>query len=88
MHHIAFRAIIKTFKPYQGGNELLWSLHQLDIMRKHRRLIGVEPAPEFFRIAGSSLQPITTGWIRTRNETVLALVSKGAPQHQITRSSR
>ena len=29
-------------------------VHQLDIMRKHRRLIGVEPTPVFFRISGWS----------------------------------
>jgi hypothetical protein len=82
----AERSIIKTLKPYRGGNELLWSLHQLDIMRKHRRLIGVEPTPAFFRIAGQSVQPIMSGWIRTHNKTQLAFISKGARQPQITRT--
>jgi len=26
---------IEALKPYKGGNNDLWSLHQLDIMRKH-----------------------------------------------------
>src|ERR1700730_4888861 len=38
---LAERAIIKPLKPYDGGNKPLWSLHQLDIMRKHRRLLRV-----------------------------------------------
>jgi hypothetical protein len=35
------RSIIEALKPYKGGNEMLCTLHHLDIMRKHRRLIGV-----------------------------------------------
>ncbi|KQW36518.1 hypothetical protein [Rhizobacter sp. Root404] len=31
--------LLKKFAPYQGGNELLWSIHQLDIQDKHRALI-------------------------------------------------
>lgn len=33
--------IIHELKPYQGGNDLLWSLHQLDIIDKHRALIPI-----------------------------------------------
>jgi hypothetical protein len=82
----AERSIIKRLKPYPGGNDLLWSLHQLDIMRKHRRLLKIEPTPAFFRVAGPSVYPIANGWIRARNETVIALIAKNAPQPQITRT--
>jgi hypothetical protein len=34
------RSIIETLKPYQGGNDTLWSLHHLDITRKQKRLFG------------------------------------------------
>jgi hypothetical protein len=83
------RSVIKSLKPYQGGNQLLWSLHQLDIMRKHRRLIGVEPTPVFFRISGWSgtIHRVATGWMRAHGETVLALISKGAPEPHVTRST-
>ncbi len=80
------RQIIKSLNPYRGGNELLWSLHQLDIMRKHRRLLGVEPTPAMFRVRGVSIQRRATGWIRGHNETQLALIPKGAPEPQVTRS--
>lgn len=33
--------IIQDLKPYEGGDNLLAALHQLDIMRKHSRLIAV-----------------------------------------------
>jgi hypothetical protein len=31
--------IVDVVKPYKGGNDPLWSLHQIDIMDKHRLLI-------------------------------------------------
>jgi hypothetical protein len=34
------RSRIEQLKPYQGGDDVLFSLHQLDIMRKHRKLVG------------------------------------------------
>ncbi len=37
------RAAIKALNPYQGGDEVLFPLHQLDVMRKHERLIAVRP---------------------------------------------
>lgn len=33
------QGIIKALKPYPGGNDLLVALHQLDLTRKHRRLL-------------------------------------------------
>jgi hypothetical protein len=80
------RKIIEDLKPYKGGHKLLWPLHQLDIMRKHRRLIRVEPSPVFFRIYGEGVQPVATGWLRTQDETVLGLIGKDAPKPQITQS--
>lgn len=35
------RVILETVKPYPGGNDALIALHNLDITRKHRRLIDV-----------------------------------------------
>ena len=34
-------ALIKSLKPYKGGNDLLRALHDLDIIDKHRSLIPV-----------------------------------------------
>ena len=82
----AERQLIECLKPNKSGHKLLWPLHHLDIMRKHRRLIGVEPAPVSFRISGWSVQPVATGWMRAQDETVLALIGKGAPKPRITYS--
>jgi hypothetical protein len=41
----ADQATIASLKPYKGGDDLLYALHDLDIMRKHRRLVGVVPFP-------------------------------------------
>ena len=40
----AERATIKSLKPYQGGDYAIWPLHELDIIRKHERLL-VAAAP-------------------------------------------
>lgn len=33
--------LIRAFKPYQGGNNLLWAIHKLDNIDKHRTLLTV-----------------------------------------------
>lgn len=33
--------VLRDLKPYKGGNDLLWGLHQLDIIDKHRLLLVV-----------------------------------------------
>jgi hypothetical protein len=76
------REIIKSLKPYQGGNDLLWSLHYLDIMRKHRRLIDVNTRPSHLSISfiqsGNDFTPIATGWITVNEKAALGLIRKGA----------
>ena len=37
------RAAIKALKPYKGGNTTIWTLHEIDIVRKHERLISTAP---------------------------------------------
>ena len=46
------RTMFESLKPYKGGDALLWPLHQLDVMRKHRKLLRVCAAPQRFRITG------------------------------------
>ena len=38
------KSLVRRLKPYQGSNDLLWKLHSLDIVDKHRLLIGVGSA--------------------------------------------
>ena len=35
-------AIIESLRPYRGGDDLLYALHELDNTRKHRRLVVVQ----------------------------------------------
>ena len=37
--------VFEALKPYPGGNDSLYALHHLDILRKHRRLVGVGLVP-------------------------------------------
>ena len=60
--------IIELLKPYKGGNQLLWALHDLDNKRKHRRLLDVTVHPRTFSIWGAGkvddyFTPVATGWI-------------------------
>jgi hypothetical protein len=75
------RAAIKAFKPYGGGDEALWPLHRLDVLRKHQRLITAKPV-----IAGAityglgqrSMRITGTRKIeRLENKTVLERAKRG-----------
>jgi hypothetical protein len=43
------RASIKDLKPYKGGDHTIWPLHQLDVLRKHTRLVSARPDVSGFR---------------------------------------
>ena len=83
------RARIEALKPYMGGNDDLWSLHQLDIMRKHRRLLTVIAEPDFFSVEGPGIHDyftsVATGFMRADNaserKVVLGLMAKDAPPY-------
>lgn len=49
--------VLKGLRPYDGGNTLLWSLHKLDIARKHERLLTIAAEPSRLIIAGSGHRP-------------------------------
>ena len=78
------RAIIEALKPYPEGNPPLWTLHHLDIVRKHRRLLDVSIRPVHMSMEGAlkagDFVPLATGFIQTVNETVLGLLRKGVPE--------
>jgi hypothetical protein len=80
------RAIIESLKPYKGGNKLLYALHNLDIVRKHVRLLTVDIQPCMIKVSWwgtepGSFIPISTGWVRTgSDETTIALIAKSLIQ--------
>jgi hypothetical protein len=76
--------LFKDLKPYQGGNERLWTLHHLDIMRKHRRLLNARLNPVHMWMTGSLAEGDFTplggeGSIQVGEETVLGMIRKGVP---------
>jgi hypothetical protein len=89
----AERSRLEALKPYHGGNDDLWSLHQLDNMRKHRRLLIVTAEPELFSVQGSGVHqhftPVATatGLMRADNvserKVVLGLMAKDAPLYDM-----
>jgi hypothetical protein len=51
----ADQALIEDLEPWRGGNNpMLIALHDLDIMRKHRRLIAVTATPQLVMITSAS----------------------------------
>jgi len=60
----------KTLKLYKRGNRPLYVLHELDKMRKHRRLIEIRPAP--YSLKMSMYIPGTQQeWRYLKNKAVL-----------------
>jgi hypothetical protein len=81
------RQIIESLKPYEGGNDALWLLHHLDIVRKHRRLLDVSLMPQRLSAVGAAetvfaFVPVATGYVRVSayGETILGLLPKGRPK--------
>jgi hypothetical protein len=47
--------LIKGLKPFKGGNDALWSLHQLNIIDKHRLLVTIDLVRQGMRMGGVEL---------------------------------
>lgn len=50
-------SILKSLSPYNGGDPLIWALHQLDILRKHERLLFVLANPSRLLMVGTGERP-------------------------------
>ena len=74
------RAIIEALKPYPEGNPALWTLHHLDIVRKHRRLLDVRIRPIHMSMEGAlkpgDFEPLAIGFTPLRHW----LLRKGVPE--------
>jgi len=78
------RSIIESLKPYKGGNDALWSLHDLDNKRKHRNLLDVAIRPITMHMHGrgpadGDFTPLPAGNIRLNEKTIIGLMLKSAP---------
>jgi hypothetical protein len=66
-------ATIKALKPYDGGDEFIYPFHHLDNLRKHERLISIDPIIQAFMISGwgSEFRGGQPEWQRLENKTLL-----------------
>jgi hypothetical protein len=76
--------LFKDLKPYQGGNDMLWTLHHLDNVRKHRRFLNVKLNPIHMWMQGTLAEGDFTplggeGFMQVNEETVLGMLRKGVP---------
>jgi hypothetical protein len=77
------RRIIESLEPYQRGHKYLWDLHNLDIVRKHHRLIDLSTRPVGFGRANSTTEdfvpnPSLKDWTLSVNqETEIGTIRKG-----------
>jgi hypothetical protein len=74
----ADQATIKDLKPYKGGNDRLAALHELDLTRKHRRLIAAFVAPFAILISTEASRNNVTfspppHWEGFKNDTIIAI---------------
>jgi hypothetical protein len=80
--------LFKDLKPYKGGNDMLWMLHHLDNVRKHRRFLNVKLNPIHMWMTGSLAEGDFTplggdGSIQVNEETVLGMIRKGVARPAI-----
>jgi hypothetical protein len=77
------RKIIELLKPYKEGNDTLWALHDLDIMRKHRRLIYADVRPiAIAKVSGAfrEFRPAHSDWrLRANEETEIGFLRRARP---------
>ena len=78
--------IVKTLRPYHGGNDSLYAVHFFDIERKHRQLLRIRPATEHWGLWGIGINaefpepPV----FDVEHGAVLAWISADAPHHDVS----
>jgi hypothetical protein len=76
------RATIERLMPYDGGDDMLYALHQMDITRKHRRLLVVHSDLDF-SLGGYCIKPIWPRELpvneRPKDPTILAWINPDSP---------
>lgn len=73
--------ILDVIKPYKGGNEPLWSLHQLDIIDKHRLLIPIVSVTQLSGVCAHTENNV-------RFENIGLLVGEGGRLNVIATSAK
>lgn len=75
------RQIIESLKPYQGGSHAIWTLHHLDVVRKHQRLLSVVLRPISISLQGTltpgDFEPLAVEAVHVNEETIIGMLRKG-----------
>jgi hypothetical protein len=70
-------AVIKRTKAYSGGDHILWHIATLDNLRKHQRLIVVEPIPTAVDLTGITYAERLMLHSHSQNKSVLYRIPRG-----------
>lgn len=80
-------AVIESLEPWRGGkNLLLIALHDLDIMRKHIRLIRVGVLPDTIKVSTEMFAEgfrFVSIWPDFKNDTPIAVTGIDAPERDL-----
>jgi len=68
-------SVINALKPYKGGNDLLWTLHRLSNIDKHRMLITAGTAHVAHSMTPSIREALQTGLDRIGHPEILDQIS-------------
>ena len=79
------RAAIEALKPYKGGDDVIFALHQLDLTRKHRELLRVQHFPSAIGVTPAALRQaleIVPVWPGFYDGAIVATTMIGATDYQ------
>lgn len=79
-------AIIEAAKPYRGGNDFLYALHQLDILRKHERLLRIDVIPTQFSADLAAIDQgfeFTIPWPGFKEDAVIGRIDIDAARYNL-----
>jgi hypothetical protein len=80
--------LLRGFKPYKGGNDLLWGLNRMRIANQHKLLVPIAVAAggsEFVAVEGAGPYSLMfPNFDRLKNESILAITGTNSKlQYQI-----
>ncbi len=75
-------ALFRGFKPYKGGDDLLWAVNRICNTNKHKMLvpIGISTGGmkiKTMEITGPNFNLFSPTWDKTKNEIVIATIGPG-----------
>jgi hypothetical protein len=77
-------ALLSSFQPYKGGNDILWALNEMAISSKHKtvtRMLFTIPAAHTYEISGVSNFSLPPPFDVERNEFVLGHIKRNSRSH-------